>query len=52
VLISFSIDSMNDNRESWMYVWGILSMIGVVALVIYRAKTLHEIFDSNHDIIK
>jgi len=52
VLISFSIDSVNDNREDWMYVWGTLVMIGVVALVVYRAKKMHEIFDSNHDIIK
>lgn len=52
ILISFSINSMNDNREDWMYIWGTLSMIGVVALVVYRAKKMHEIFDSNHDIIK
>lgn len=52
IMISFSIDSINDNKEDWMYIWGTLSMIGVIALVIYRAKKLHEIYDSNHDIIK
>lgn len=51
ILISFSIQSMNDNRVEWIYIWSILSVIGVVSLVIYRAKMLHEIFDSNHDIL-
>lgn len=52
VLISFSIQSMTDNRYEWMYLWGSLAMIGVIWLVIYREKKLNEIFDSDHDIIR
>ena len=44
VLISFSIQSMNDNREEFMYLWGVLATIGFISLVIYREKKLHELF--------
>ena len=49
ILISFSIQSMNDNRYEWMYLWSILAMIGAIGLIIYREKNLHEIFDKDTD---
>ena len=52
VLISFSVQSMNDNRYEFMYLWGSLSVIGVIGLVIYREKKLHEIFDEGNGNIK
>ena len=47
VLVSFSIQSMNDNRYEWMYTWGISSMIGAIVLIIYRERNLHRIFDKD-----
>ncbi len=50
VLISFSIDSMNDDRPEFMYMYGGSAIAVFVALVIYRQKKLYDIFDSSHDI--
>ena len=47
ILISFSIQSMNDDREFFMYFWGVLAMVGVGYIVIYRDKKLQEIFDDD-----
>lgn len=48
VLISFSIQSMDDDRDVWMYVWGILSIVGIIYLVRYRKRKLDEIFDDDY----
>ncbi|NIP61460.1 MAG: hypothetical protein GWN01_00695 [Nitrosopumilaceae archaeon] len=52
VLISFSVQSMNDNRHFWMFVWGGSSIILTLWLWRYRNKKLNEIFDNDQDILK
>lgn len=48
LLISFMVQSMSEERNQWMYFWGMLVVIGVVLVKRYRDKTLREIFDDEY----
>lgn len=50
IFISFSIQSMDSDREFFSVFWGIMAVVGVVALKLYRDKELQEIFDKKHDL--
>lgn len=48
MLISFTVQSMSEEDNRWMYFWGILSMIGIFLLRRYRDKELDKIFDDDY----
>lgn len=48
LLISFMVQSMSEERNQWMYFWGMLVIIGVVLIKRYRDKKLGEIFDDEY----
>jgi len=41
---------MDSDREFFSVFWGIMAVVGVVALKLYRDKELQEIFDKKHDL--